>query len=34
MSTASLRGTIVITSDVGDLEKLRRFFPGVRVLGV
>jgi predicted nucleic acid-binding protein len=34
MSTASLRGDIVFTSDVGDLEKLRRFFPGVRVLGV
>lgn len=34
MSTASLRGDIVFTSDVDDLEKLRRFFPGVRVLTV
>jgi predicted nucleic acid-binding protein len=34
MSTASLRGDIVFTSDVEDLEKLRRFFPGVRVLSV
>jgi predicted nucleic acid-binding protein len=34
MSTASLRGDIVFTSDFDDLEKLRRFFPGVRVLSV
>jgi predicted nucleic acid-binding protein len=34
MSTASLRGDIVLTSDIEDLEKLRRFFPGVRVLSV
>jgi hypothetical protein len=34
MSTASLRGDLVFTSDVDDREKLRRFFPGVRVLSV
>lgn len=32
MASASLRGDIVFTSDASDLEKLRRFFPGVRVL--
>jgi predicted nucleic acid-binding protein len=34
MSTASLRGDIVFTSDFDDLQRLRRFFPGVRVLAV
>ena len=34
MSSASLRGDVVFTSDFEDLEKLRRFFPGVRVLSV
>ncbi len=34
MASAALRGDIVLTSDVGDLEKLRAVFPGVRVLGV
>ena len=34
MASAALRGDIVYTSDVGDLEKLRRYFPTVRVLAV
>jgi len=34
MASASLRGDIVFTSDFEDLEKLRRYFPGVRVLRV
>jgi hypothetical protein len=34
MSSASLRGDIVFTSDFEDLERLRVFFPGVRVLSV
>jgi hypothetical protein len=32
MSSAALRGDIVLTSDPRDLEALRVFFPGVRVL--
>jgi hypothetical protein len=34
MASAAARGDIVYTSDVEDLERLRRHFPGVRVLGV
>jgi len=34
MASAALRGDIVYTSDVVDLEGLRRHFPTVRVLGV
>jgi hypothetical protein len=34
MASAASRGDIVYSSDVDDLEKLRRHFPGVRVLGV
>jgi predicted nucleic acid-binding protein len=34
MASAALRGDVVYTADVGDLERLRRHFPGVRVLGV
>ena len=34
MSSAALRGDVVITGDSVDLEKLRAFFPGVRVLSV
>jgi len=34
MASAALRGDVVYTSDTADLEKLRRHFPGVRVLGV
>lgn len=34
MAAAARRGSLVYTSDVGDLEKLRAFFPSVRVLGV
>ena len=34
MASAALRGDVVYTSDVGDLEQLRRHFPGVRVLAV
>jgi hypothetical protein len=34
MASAALRGDLVYTTDVGDLERLRAFFPSVRVLGV
>lgn len=34
MASAALRGDIVYTTDVTDLERLRSFFPSVRVLGV
>jgi predicted nucleic acid-binding protein len=34
MASASSRGDIVYSSDVGDLERLRGQFPNVRVLGV
>lgn len=34
MASAALRGDVVYTSDTADLEKLRRHFPAVRVLGV
>lgn len=34
MASAALRGDIVYTTDVEDLERLRSFFPSVRVLGV
>ncbi len=34
MASAALRGDIVYTSDVDDLERLRRHFPTVRVLAV
>jgi hypothetical protein len=34
MSSAALRGDIVYTADAVDLENLRSFFPGVRVLSV
>ena len=34
MASAASRGDLVYTSDVGDLERLRKHFPGVRVLGV
>jgi hypothetical protein len=34
MASAALRGDVVYTSDVGDLEKLRSHFPGVRVFAV
>jgi predicted nucleic acid-binding protein len=32
MAVAARIGAVVYTSDVGDLERLRAFFPGVRVL--
>jgi len=32
MASAASRGDIVYSSDVEDLEKLRRVFPGVRIL--
>src|SRR5262245_53231227 len=32
MASAALRGDIVYSSDLEDLEKLRRVFPGVRIL--
>jgi hypothetical protein len=34
MASAALRGDVVYTSDVPDLERLRRHFPTVRVLAV
>jgi predicted nucleic acid-binding protein len=34
MASAALRGDVVYTGDIADLERLRAFFPGVRVLGV
>jgi hypothetical protein len=34
MAGAALRGDVVLTADTGDMEALRRFFPGVRVLSV
>lgn len=34
MATAARHGSVVFTSDVGDLMQLQRFFPAVRVLGV
>lgn len=34
MASAASRGDIVYTSDVQDLERLRRHFPSVRVLAV
>jgi predicted nucleic acid-binding protein len=34
MASAATRGDIVYTSDVGDLQRLQKYFPSVRVLGV
>jgi len=34
MATAALRGGVVYTGDVEDLEMFRTFFPSVRVLSV
>ena len=34
MASAAMRGDVVYTTDVADLERLRAFFPSVRVLGV
>lgn len=34
MASAASRGDVVLTSDVDDLERLRRHFPTVRVLAV
>jgi predicted nucleic acid-binding protein len=34
MASAAMRGDIVYTSDVADLERLRKHFPAVRVLSV
>ncbi len=34
MASAAMRGAVVYTSDLDDLEKLRSHFPGVRVFGV
>ncbi len=34
MASAALRGDIVLTSDAHDLDRLRNYFPGVRVLGI
>lgn len=34
MASAASRGDVVLTSDARDLERLRAYFPGVRVLAV
>ena len=34
MASAALRGDIVYTTDVVDLDRLSSFFPSVRVLGI
>jgi predicted nucleic acid-binding protein len=34
MASAARRGDVVYTSDFGDLDRLRRYFPAVHVLGV
>jgi predicted nucleic acid-binding protein len=34
MASAASRGDVVLSSDVGDLERLRAYFVGVKVLGV
>jgi predicted nucleic acid-binding protein len=34
MASAARRGDLVLTSDIGDFERLQRVFPMVRVLGV
>ena len=34
MASAAQRGDLVYTSDVEDLERLRSFFPAVRVLAI
>ncbi len=34
MASAASRGDVVYTSDVDDLERLRSFFPAVRVLAM
>lgn len=34
MASAASRGDVVLTSDQHDLERLRRYFPAVRVLAV
>jgi hypothetical protein len=34
MASAALRGDVVYSSDIEDLERLRSFFPGVRVLAI
>jgi predicted nucleic acid-binding protein len=34
MASAALRGDVVYTGDVDDLERLRIFFPAVRVLSI
>jgi hypothetical protein len=34
MTSAAQRGDLVLTSDVHDLERLRAYFRGVRVLHV
>ena len=34
MASAALRGDVVYTADVADLERLAAFFPGVRVLSI
>ena len=34
MTVAALRGDVVYTADVADLQKLCAFFPGVRLLSI
>jgi hypothetical protein len=33
VASAASRGDVIYSSDVHDLERLRRLFPGVRILG-
>ena len=33
MASAARRGDTVVTADIGDMTRLQRFFPSVRVLG-
>jgi hypothetical protein len=32
MASAAQRGDAVFTSDIEDLDRLRRYFPGVRLI--
>jgi len=34
MASAALRGDVVYTSDMGDLGRLQRHFPSVRLIGI
>jgi rRNA-processing protein FCF1 len=34
MASAAMRGDVVYTSDIADLERLRQYFPSVRVMSI